>query len=62
MAPIWELPGVMLQAQLQGKMYNMPVIRKMMIQNTSVPQNGNIDVKVEKYKIENELIKKKIES
>jgi hypothetical protein len=33
-----------------GEVYNMPVIRKMMIQNTSVPQNGNIDVKVRSTK------------
>jgi hypothetical protein len=29
-----------------GEVYNMPVIRKMDVQNTSVPQNGNVNVKV----------------
>ena len=31
---------------LTGEVYNMPVIRKMDIQNTNVPQNGNVNVKV----------------
>jgi hypothetical protein len=33
-----------------GEVYNMPVIRSMSIQNTSVPQNGNVNVKVRSTK------------
>lgn len=33
-----------------GEVYNMPVIRKMLIQNTNVPQNGNVNVKVRSTK------------
>lgn len=35
---------------LTGEVYNMPVIRKMDIQNTNVPQNGNVNVKVRSTK------------
>lgn len=33
-----------------GEVYNMPVIRQMNIQNISVPQNGNVNVKVRSTK------------
>jgi hypothetical protein len=33
-----------------GEVYNLPVIRKMDIQNTNVPQNGNVNVKVRSTK------------
>lgn len=37
-------------ATITGEVYNMPVIRKMDIQNTNVPQNGNVNVKVRSTK------------
>ena len=33
-----------------GEVFNMPVIRKMDVQNTNVPQNGNVNVKVRSTK------------
>jgi hypothetical protein len=33
-----------------GEVFNMPVIRKMNIQNTNVPQSGNVNVKVRSTK------------
>jgi hypothetical protein len=33
-----------------GEVYNMPVIRKMDVQNTNVPQSGNVNVKVRSTK------------
>lgn len=33
-----------------GEVYNMPVIRQMIIQNTNVPLNGNVNVKVRSTK------------
>lgn len=42
--------GGNITSTVTGEVYNMPVIRKMMIQNTSVPQNGNINVKVRSTK------------
>lgn len=33
-----------------GEVYNVPVVRKMDIQNTNVPQNGNVNVKVRSTK------------
>jgi|JI10StandDraft_1071094.scaffolds.fasta_scaffold30323_6 hypothetical protein len=33
-----------------GEVYNVPVIRQMILQNTNVPQNGNVNVKVRSTK------------